>query len=271
MTTVRVWLYPLKNESCFVSCHHLMTTARARLFISKVWNMLRQLSSSHFNGQSMVIYHISLKTCPPSCLHLMTTDKHGYTSQKYESCPTSCLRLMTTVRVSLHPSSMSHALSVAIFSWQRSNHGYFSLRYVTCSVRSHHLMTTVRAWKYTTHVWNMLMLMTTVRAWKYTTHVWNMLMLMTTVRAWLFISKVWNMLPQLFRLMAMVRAYIYIPMVWNMLRLLSSSHENGHSMAIYNSCRKHAPSVVIVSIHRPEYDYTPLSISHDPSVAIISW
>ena len=56
MTTVRVWLYPLKNESCSVSCHHLMTTARARLFISKVWNMLRQLLSSSDNGQSMVIY-----------------------------------------------------------------------------------------------------------------------------------------------------------------------------------------------------------------------
>ena len=159
---------------------------------------------------------------------------------------------MTTVRVWLHPSSMSHALSVAIISWQRSEHGYFSLRYVTCSVRSHHLMKTVRAWKYATHVWNMLMLM-------------------TTVRAWLFISKVWNMLPHCLRLMDMVRAYIYIPMVWNMLRQLSSSHENGHSMTIYNSCRKHAPSVVIVSIHRPEYDYTPLSISHAPSVAIISW
>ena len=75
MTTVRVWLYPLKNESCSVSCNHLMTTARARLFISKVWNMLRQLSSSRDNGESMVIYHISLKTCPASCLRLMTTDK----------------------------------------------------------------------------------------------------------------------------------------------------------------------------------------------------
>ena len=75
MTTVRVWLYPLKNESCSVSCHHLMTKARARLFISKVWNMLRQLSTSHDNGESMVIYHISLKTCPESCLRLMTMDK----------------------------------------------------------------------------------------------------------------------------------------------------------------------------------------------------
>ena len=60
------------------------------------------------------------------------------------------------------------------------------------------------------------------------------------------------------------------PYGMNMLRQLSSSHVNGYSMAIYNSCRKHAPSVVIVSIHRPEYDYTPLSISHAPSVAIIS-
>ena len=87
MTTVRVWLYPLKNESCSVSCHHLMTTARQRLFISKVWNMLRQLSSSHDNGESMVIYHISLKTCPASCLRLMTTDKAWLYIPKIWSMP----------------------------------------------------------------------------------------------------------------------------------------------------------------------------------------
>ena len=64
----------LRYETCSVSCHRLMTTVRvwwysssmshalsvatvrAWLFIPKVWNMLRQLSSSHDNDQSMVIY-----------------------------------------------------------------------------------------------------------------------------------------------------------------------------------------------------------------------
>ena len=81
--------------------------------------MLRQLSSSHDNGESMVIYHISLKTCPASCLCLMTTDKawlyipkilimpHKLTSShdngksmitplKYESGSVSCHHLMKT-------------------------------------------------------------------------------------------------------------------------------------------------------------------------------
>ena len=46
----------LKYETCSDSCHRDMTTVRAWLFISKVWNMLRQLTSSHDNGQSIVIH-----------------------------------------------------------------------------------------------------------------------------------------------------------------------------------------------------------------------
>ena len=46
----------LRYETCSVSFHRLMTTDRAWLFIPKVWNMLRQLSSWHDNGQSMVIH-----------------------------------------------------------------------------------------------------------------------------------------------------------------------------------------------------------------------
>ena len=107
LTTVRAWLYipkvwnllrqllspehcysSLRYETCSVSCHRDMTTVRAWLFIPKVWNMLCQLSSSHDNGQSMVI----------------------------------------------HPLGMKHARSVVIASWQRSEHGYTSLRYETCSV-----------------------------------------------------------------------------------------------------------------------------------------
>ena len=47
-------------EAICVSCNRLMTTYRA-LLCSKLWNMLRQLSLSYDNGQSMVIYHSSLK------------------------------------------------------------------------------------------------------------------------------------------------------------------------------------------------------------------
>ena len=46
----------LRYETCSGSCHRDMTTVRAWLFISKEWNMLRQLSSFHDNGQSMVIH-----------------------------------------------------------------------------------------------------------------------------------------------------------------------------------------------------------------------
>ena len=46
----------LRYEPCSVSCYHLVTTVRAWIFIPKVWTMLRQLLSSHDNGQSSVIY-----------------------------------------------------------------------------------------------------------------------------------------------------------------------------------------------------------------------
>ena len=42
----------LRYETCSDSCHRDMTTVRAWLFISKVWNMLWQLSSWHDNAQS---------------------------------------------------------------------------------------------------------------------------------------------------------------------------------------------------------------------------
>ena len=43
----------LGYESCSVSCHRLMTTDRAWLFIHTIFNMLYQLSSSHNNDQSI--------------------------------------------------------------------------------------------------------------------------------------------------------------------------------------------------------------------------
>ena len=157
-----------------------MTTVRAWLFISKVWNMLRKLSSSHDNGQSMVIH-------PEGMRHALTVDivswqrtEHGYSSLKYETCSDSCHRDMTTVRawlfiskvwnmlrqlsswhdngqsIVIHLLGMKHAPSVVIASWQRSEHGYLSLRYETCLVSCHRLMTTVRLWLFIPKVWNML-------------------------------------------------------------------------------------------------------------------
>ena len=46
----------IKYETCSVSCHRQTTTVRAWFYIPLVWTMLRQLLSSHDNGQSMVVY-----------------------------------------------------------------------------------------------------------------------------------------------------------------------------------------------------------------------
>ena len=160
----------LGYETCSDSCHRDMTTVRAWLFIPKVWNMLRQLSSWHDNGQSMVIHLWGMKHAPTVVIVTWQRPEHGYSSLRYETCLVSCHRLMTTVRawvfipkvwnmlgqlssphdngqsMVIHPLGMKHASSVVIVSWQRSEHGYSSLRYETCSVSCHRLMTTVRAW-----------------------------------------------------------------------------------------------------------------------------
>ena len=51
----------LMYETCTVSCHRLMTMVRAWSCITRVWNMLRQFTSSHDNGQGMVVYASSMK------------------------------------------------------------------------------------------------------------------------------------------------------------------------------------------------------------------
>ena len=106
----------LRYETCSVSCHRLMTTVRAWLFISQVWNMLRQLSSSHDNGQSMVIH-------PEGMKHALTVDivswqrsEHGYLSLRYETCSDSWHRLMTTVRAWLFISKVLNMLR-QLSSW----------------------------------------------------------------------------------------------------------------------------------------------------------
>ena len=170
----------LRYETCSVSCHRLMTTVRACLFILKVWNMLRQLSSPHDNGQSMVIHPKGMKHAPLVVIVTWQRSEHGHSFLRYEICSVSCYRLLTTVRAWLfipkvwnmlrqlssphdngqsmviHHLGMKHAPSVVIASWQQSEHGYSSLRYETCSVSCHRLMTTVSAWLFTPKVWNML-------------------------------------------------------------------------------------------------------------------
>ena len=181
----------LKYETCFVSCHRLITTDRAWLYIPKVWTMLCQLSSSHDNGQSMVIHPLGMKHAPSVFIVSWQRTEHGYSSLRYETCSVSCHRLMTAVRTWLYIihvwnmlrqlsssydngqsmviylSSMKHAPSVVIVSWQRQSmviyhscikhapsvvivswqpreHGYTSLKCEPCSVSCHHLMATVR-------------------------------------------------------------------------------------------------------------------------------
>ena len=170
----------LRYEPCSVSCYCLVTTVRAWLFISKIWNMLRQLSSSHDNDQSMVIHPEGMKHAPTVVIVTWQRSEHGFSFLRYETWSVSCHRLMTTVRAWLfiskvwnmlkqlssshdngqsmviHPEGMKHAPTVDIVSWQRSENGYSSLRYETCSDSCHRDMTTVRAWLFISKVWKML-------------------------------------------------------------------------------------------------------------------
>ena len=123
----------LRYETCSVSCHRDMTTVRAWLFISKIWNMLRQLSSWHDNGQSMIIYSKVWNMLR----QLSSWHDNGQS-------------------IVIHLLDMKHAPLVVIVTWQRSEHGYLSLRYETCSDSCHRDMTTVRAWLFISKVWNML-------------------------------------------------------------------------------------------------------------------
>ena len=170
----------LRYETCSVSCHRLMTTVRAWLFISKIWNMLRQLSLWHDNCQSTGFHPYGMKHAPLVVIVSWQWSEHGYSSLRYEPCSVSCHHLVTTVRVwwyipkvwtmlrqllsssdngqstVIYPLGMNHAPSVVIVSWQRSEHGIISLRYETCSVSCHRLMTTVRACFFISKIWNML-------------------------------------------------------------------------------------------------------------------
>ena len=182
------------------------------IYIHMVWIFFCQLSSSHDNSQSRVIYHSCMKHAPSVAIVLWQRSGHGYRSLRYQSCSVSCHRLMTTDRTWLYipkvwnllcqlsmshlniqsmviyPSGMNHAPSVVIVSWQQSEHGAWNISYI------------------------------------YETCPTSCLRRMTTDRAWLYIPKVWIMLRQLFL-----------------------SHDIGRSMDLYHLGMKHAPSVVIVS------------------------
>ena len=95
--------------------------------------MLRQLSSSHDNGHSMVIYHLSIQM-----LRQLSSSLDNVQS------------------IANHPYCTKHALSVAIVLEQRSEHSNVCLKYESCSVSCHRLMPTVRAWKCIPQVRNML-------------------------------------------------------------------------------------------------------------------
>ena len=100
----------LRYEICSDSCHRDMTTDRAWLFISKVWIMPRQLSTSHDNGQSMVIHPKGMKHTRSVVIASWQRSEHGYSSFRYETCSVSCYRLMTTVRAWLFISKVWNML-----------------------------------------------------------------------------------------------------------------------------------------------------------------
>ena len=186
----------LRYVTCSVSCHRLMTSVRAWWYIPQVWNMLRQLSSTHDNSQSMVIYSSSTKHAPSIVIVSWQQIEHAYMSFMHE-----------------------HAPSVAIVSWQRSEHGIISLRYESCSSSCHRLMTTDSAWLYACIT-------------KYESSSASCHHLMTTNRACLYVIHAWTCSLSCHRLMTTVRAWYYIAKVWIMLQQLSSSHDNGQCMVI---------------------------------------
>ena len=57
------FIFP-RYKTCSVSCYCLMTTVRKCYYIPRVLNILLQLSSSHDNSQSMVIYPSCMRHAP---------------------------------------------------------------------------------------------------------------------------------------------------------------------------------------------------------------
>ena len=155
----------------------------------------------------------------------------GYISLRYKTCSVSCHRFKTTVRawwyipqvwnmlcqlslshnkgqsMVMYPSSMKHAPSSVIVSWQWSKHGYISVKYETCFVSCQRLMTTIypSCFKHAQSV--------VIVSWQRTEHGYLSLRYETC-----FVC--------CHRLTTTVRSWWYIPQVGNMLRQLSSSRDN---------------------------------------------
>ena len=133
-------------EPCSISCHRLMMTDRAWLYILQVWIMLRELSSSHDNGQSMVIDPSCMKHAPIVVIVSWQRTYHNYSSLKYEPCFDSFHRLMTTVRAWLYILQVWIMLRELLSSQDNGQSTSIPLRYASCSVSCHRLVTTVTAW-----------------------------------------------------------------------------------------------------------------------------
>ena len=72
--------------------------------------MLRKLTSSHDNGQSMVIHLLNMKHAPTVGIVTRQWSEHGYPSLRYETCSVSCHRDMTSVRAWLFIPKVYHML-----------------------------------------------------------------------------------------------------------------------------------------------------------------
>ena len=95
--------------------------------------MLRLLSSSDDNGQTLVIHPSYMKHAPSVVIVWWQRTEHGYSTLRYEICSVTCHRLIASVRV-----------------W------WYSLKYESYSVSCNHLMTTNTAWLFIHTVFNML-------------------------------------------------------------------------------------------------------------------
>ena len=233
--------------------------------------MLRQLSSSHDNGQSIVIYRSCEKYAPSVVIVSWQRSEHGKIPLMYETCSDCCHRLMKTDRAWLfickiwnmlsqlssshnigqsmviYHSCMKHTPSVVIVKWKCSEHSHISLRNEACSFSCHRLMTTVRAWLYIMHILNMLYHLSC-----YHDNGQSMVIYISSMKhAPSVVIVLWQRPENGYssirfetcsvcchRLMTTVRAWWYIPQVWYMLRQLWSSLDNGQSMVIYPSCMK---------------------------------
>ena len=242
-----------------------MTTFRTWWYPPHVWNLLRRMSSSHDNGQSMVIYHSCMKHAPSVVIVSKQRSEHGYISLRYESCYVICLRLVTTVRAWWYITlSMKDATSVVTVSWQRSEHGNTSIINETWSVSCHRLMTTEVAWLFIPKVWIMRRQLSSSND-----NGQSMVIYQTSMKhapSFVFAScqrtehgytslRYETCSKSCHRLMTTDRAWLFIPMACNMLCQLLSSHDNVQSMVIYHLGISHAPSLVIVSWQRSENGY----------------